>query len=311
MKQEKKMQFANFNITFGENNDPMLTHFEDIIFPAFTRGYMRGKENEYPQFSFSNVMIKEINEEYVLVGDYIKNTQYNVVTTMEGGELVSSPADIPTAPYSRFIIFLKNHKMVLTKNESLSPDIRSFQATVRAVLSQYTYEKNKELKEKNCKLPIACTNIVDIPLKEDIEQVLEDVNKIKWVNLRFFPLNNDINPLPMAQAVENEKKLLQSRIANVRFNSPQSKKGVQNMIEQTAGLAATTMEVEDRDGRIKKIKEGSFSSAQEIKLIGNISYKDDETLCFKAKKNPIMNKTSEENISLYRKCLDIFKNLMS
>ena len=31
---EKNMQFANFNITFGENDDPMLEHFEDIIYPV-------------------------------------------------------------------------------------------------------------------------------------------------------------------------------------------------------------------------------------------------------------------------------------
>ena len=30
---EKNMQFANFNITFGEDDAPMLEHFSDIIFP--------------------------------------------------------------------------------------------------------------------------------------------------------------------------------------------------------------------------------------------------------------------------------------
>lgn len=36
---EKNMQFANFNITFGENDSPMLEHFADVIFPAFTSDY--------------------------------------------------------------------------------------------------------------------------------------------------------------------------------------------------------------------------------------------------------------------------------
>ena len=38
---EKRMHFANFNITFGKDEDPMLTHFEDIIFPAFCSGTYR------------------------------------------------------------------------------------------------------------------------------------------------------------------------------------------------------------------------------------------------------------------------------
>ena len=39
MLEEKTIQFANFNITFGENEEAMLMHFEDIVFPAFTDGY--------------------------------------------------------------------------------------------------------------------------------------------------------------------------------------------------------------------------------------------------------------------------------
>jgi len=48
--EEKSMQFANFNITFGQNDEPMLSHFEDVLFPAFTSGYIRGKKDEYPRF---------------------------------------------------------------------------------------------------------------------------------------------------------------------------------------------------------------------------------------------------------------------
>ena len=109
MLEEKTIQFANFNITFGENEEAMLMHFEDIVFPAFTGGYIRGKENELPRYSFGDVTIKMIDNEHVLVGNYIKDTEYRVVTTVQEGNLVPSPAEVPTAPYSRFIIFLKNH----------------------------------------------------------------------------------------------------------------------------------------------------------------------------------------------------------
>lgn len=40
MLEEKTIQFANFNITFGENEEAMLMHFEDIVFPAFTVLFM-------------------------------------------------------------------------------------------------------------------------------------------------------------------------------------------------------------------------------------------------------------------------------
>lgn len=40
---DKIMHYANFNITFGAENEPMLSYFEDIILPAFNSGYKRVK----------------------------------------------------------------------------------------------------------------------------------------------------------------------------------------------------------------------------------------------------------------------------
>ena len=106
MPEEKTIQFANFNISFGENEEAMLLHFESIIFPAFTGGYIRGKEDELPQYSFSDVKIKEIDGEYILVGNYIKATEYRVVTTVQKGNLVSSPAVLIFVAFKRpFVIF--------------------------------------------------------------------------------------------------------------------------------------------------------------------------------------------------------------
>ena len=53
--QVKTVYYANFNITFGDDNEPMLTHFIDIIYPAFQAGYKRGKEDERPNFYFTGV----------------------------------------------------------------------------------------------------------------------------------------------------------------------------------------------------------------------------------------------------------------
>lgn len=75
---EKVMQFVNFNITFGQGNAPMLEFFEDIIFPAFTGAYIRGKEENVTKYSFDGVAIKQIDGEYVMTGNFVKDTEYNV-----------------------------------------------------------------------------------------------------------------------------------------------------------------------------------------------------------------------------------------
>lgn len=146
---EKIMHYANFNITYGPTEDPMLTHFEDIIWPAFLSDFKRGKKNEHPLFYLSDIALKEISGDVVLVGNYIKDTQYDIRTTVQNGELVSTPSSVPTAPYSRFIIFLKNHRMILVRNESQSPDIRSFQATIRSLLYNYISNENQKIKSNN------------------------------------------------------------------------------------------------------------------------------------------------------------------
>lgn len=77
---EKIMHYANFNITYGPTEDPMLTHFEDIIWPAFLSDFKRGKKNEHPLFYLSDIALKEISGDMVLVGNYIKDTQYDIRT---------------------------------------------------------------------------------------------------------------------------------------------------------------------------------------------------------------------------------------
>lgn len=307
---ERIMHFANFNITYGADEKPMLEHFADIIFPAFLAGYKRGKEDERPLFYFDGVEIKNIDDEYVLVGNYIKDTEYDVHTTVQGGKLVSTPARVPTAPYSRFVIFLKNHRMVLVRNESQSPDIRSFQATVRKMLNNYIHQTNRTIAEKEQKLPNALVNIVDIPLQEDIEEVLKGVSKINWLKFRFFPLNNDLNPIQFAENIDKEMKKIGSKHAHVQFTSPDSKPEVKALIEQSAGIALATLEVKDSNGNKTKIKEDQFTSNKRISFSRDISPEDDSYIAVQAKKDTVITIVSEPNQALYEKFKAVIEKLI-
>ena len=305
------MHLANFNITFGEKEEPMLSHFKDIIFPAFTSGIMRGKIEDIPHFLFNDVQIKQIEDgEYILVGNYIKETEYTVLTTITNGSLTATPAKHPTAPYSRFIIFLKNHRMILMRNEPSSPDIRSFQATVRHILNKYTREANKKQDKSATILPNAFVNIVDMPLKEDIKAVLKGVKKINWVKLRFFPLNNDFGPRPVANSIRAEMKRLGSNTTNIRFNSPDSKEGIQKLLVETSGQATTTLFVTKDDGETDTIREDSFSSNKKIPFSKDITSEDDERLVSIAQKEEIINIVSKENKSWYNQFATVLRSLM-
>lgn len=106
---EKSMQFANFNITFGENDAPMLKHFSDIIFPAFSGDYIRGKRDSVPRYFFAGVEIKEVDNEYVMVGNFIKEASNPVPTPLLGHrcrssqEITGSPTPFSTSNHYLWI----------------------------------------------------------------------------------------------------------------------------------------------------------------------------------------------------------------
>lgn len=307
---EKRMHFANFNITFGKDEDPMLTHFEDIIFPAFCSGIKRSIKGKRPIFYVDDVEIKFYNSELVMVGNYIKDAEYDIHTTIQNGELKSTPITVPTAPYSRFLIFLKNHRMILVRNEAQSPDIRSFQATIREIVNEFIHRHNRDEKNKEKQFPPAVINVVDMHLKKEIEVVLKDVQKINWLRLRFFPLNNDINPIPVAENIDKEMKKLGCKRAAIQFRKPESKREINNLIACSSGLAESTMEVIDSNGNKTTIKDQNFKSSTTIPLEGDITPRDDEYFIEQGKKNEMMNVVSVENLKIYKRFKMAIKKLM-
>lgn len=307
---EKNMYFANFNITFGSNEQPMLEYFLDVVYPSFCSGLKRGSENKPPVFYFDNVKIKEYRDNLVMVGNYIKNTKYEILTTVKGGKLISSPSTVPTAPYSRFIIFLKNHRMVLVKNESSSPDIRSFQTTVNSFMMKYIISLNKQISEKDKKIPNALVNIVNIPLVSDIESAFNGVKSITELRFRFFPLNHDINFDPMAQNIEEGIKKIKSKRAYLTFPSPKSIEDVKELMKSSSGLAEFRVKVKDEYGNPMTINEESFTTNTKISFNNDINDGNDEYIINKAIEHEVINKTSENNYNLFNKFKNAIKELI-
>ena len=98
------------------------------------------------------------------------------------------------------MIFLINHRMVLVKNESKSPDLRSFNSTVEFVVHEFVKKENEKIKMENPMninfLPIPLVHIVGLPKTyNSLVEELSKLKKIKRVTFRLFPLNNDIDAL--------------------------------------------------------------------------------------------------------------------
>lgn len=306
MDEVKKLSIANFNITYGQDNDPMLTHFHDILYPAFCneQKVRTSKNVSY----FSDVELKLINSEYVLTGNLIRETHYRVRTIVVDNELVSSPNSVPTAPYSRFLIYLKSHRMILVKNEGQSPNLKSFQAVLRKVVERYIREVNRERDKADLPLfPNALINIVNMPLPDSIDETIKEFAKIKSINLRFFPLNNDIDPAPLLGLVRSTMNSIDSKTGNLTFNSPKSANGISDLFQDSvaSGVASATVTGEKEDGTKVKITDNQLGSELQIPSAGNLSGDDDKRIADYCMKRNYLPEASEDNAAPYGEALNI------
>lgn len=289
-----------------------MTHFHDILYPAFCneQKVRTSKNASY----FSDVELKLINSEYVLTGNLIRETHYRVRTIVVDNELVSSPSSVPTAPYSRFLIYLKSHRMILVKNEGQSPNLKSFQVVLRKVVGRYIREVNRERDKADLPLfPNALINIVNMPLPDSIDETIKEFAKIKSINLRFFPLNNDIDPAPLLGLVRSTMNSIDSKTGNLTFNSPKSANGISDLFQDSvaSGVASATVTGEKEDGTKVKITDNQLGSELQIPSAGNLSGDDDKRIADYCMKRNYLPEASEDNAALYGEALNILAAIIN
>lgn len=313
-KNGKIMQYGNFNVTFFEHNQykPMLTHFIDIIFPAFKSGIERKQSSG--TYSLLDVNLQEIDGEVVLTGYFIKRTSYEVYTTFNNGFLEDSRSNVLTSPFSKFVIYLRNHRMVLVKNEKNSPDLRSFNATIGYIINEYIRNENKIRKEKNSKkfcvlLPPTNVNVVGLPKdSKSIKDELDSLKKITQVTLRFFPLNSDIDTSEFTSAFRNIQKKVGAERGSTVFPSPKNNDGLAEIITATEGTVASNITGETADGEKVTIKSEDIATTSHIPYYDNLmNYSFNRIIAF-VKSSNVKLKTSVENNNLYMKLIHEIRN---
>lgn len=267
---KNNVAIANFNVTFGKEDEPMLNYFETVLYPAFISGIKREYKDSLgadrrDKFYFLDIsLVKDDSNNFVLMGKFVKQTILEVKSIVENEKLVKTDGKYPSAPYSVFYIYLKNHRMILIKNQKESPDIKSFGVTARYILDQYVKTENKKRKElegsKVVLLPFAHVNVVGIPMREDLESALKKVHKMKRLKLRMYPLNGDNDLNEVVELISTElRELVDSKTGNILLNSPGSKQGVIDLIDASQGVFEASIDIEYEDKSTEKISNNTFS----------------------------------------------------
>ncbi|MFB5251202.1 hypothetical protein ACE38F_12510 [Bacillus mycoides] len=305
----KSLYIANFNCTFGNENKPMLDYFEEIIMPAFQQSVKR--ESDGNTYFFENVRLIMTKGDFMLGGLLIKRTKLEVKSIYEEGKGLKLIDEIyPSDPYSFFLINLKNHRMVIVKNQKGSPTLGNFSATAKFVLKDYISKINKDIEEKEDRLPAVNLNIVAIPFEDAIRKELRKVKKIKNVILRFYPLNGDIDGKQALTSLREMLDEVESKNGHVEIKTPGNKEKVVDLLDDTKGLVRPSLRVEYDNGSAKTLRDDSFTEEMKIPLedTGNL-YKDLDNIAGKVINKEEFTDTSEENTSIYGRWFGKLENM--
>lgn len=250
---------ANFNLVFYDdkgNEEPLLNYFDTIVMPALTAKYI--KKSGDSQYFFTQIGLEQSDDgEYVLKGLLVKRTILEVKSDVdENWEVIEKDERYPAAPFSMFVIYLKNHRMLFVQNQKGSPSIKNFTSTVKDFLNRYVKKVNRELKEKNeTEFPIPILNVVGIPMRKKLVESLAEVDRINELCLRFYPLNGDIDFGGILGDISNDvRKAVGSEKTDLILKSPKNIDEVIDLVEKSNGIVDPIFKVTYVDENGKKTK---------------------------------------------------------
>lgn len=304
---KKNAQVANFNIVFGDKEQPMLDFFDTIIYPAMTSNISRVIDDN--KYMFKNIeIVKNEEDVYVLKGILVKKTILEIKSDLdEEGELIEKDEKHSAAPYSVFVINLLNHRMIFMQNQKGSPTIPNFRSTLKYVIDAYINMKNKELSAEQ-KLEYALVNVVGIPSAKSMDELLDNVKKINSLTLRFYPLNGDIDYTEAFGILTTDmRRDVGCKNGEIIFKSPQSIDGIKKLLEKAAGTINPILRVITKEGSKAKLKDYELSEKYELDFEEDTDFEAEsvqlmdkmssiETLTFTNDEHNMIYKRNEEKI---------------
>ncbi len=281
---KKSAQIANFNVVFGENERPMLDFFDTIVFPALTSGITKKLGDN--ELLFKNIEITQNDNNFVLTGKIVKKTVLEVKSDLnEEGELIEKDEKYSTAPYSTFVINLLNHRMIYMPNQKGSPSLTNFRTAVSYIMNTYIRQENIKL-EDGKKLDYAIVNIVGIPSVRSMAELLDNVEKVNSLTLKFYPLNGDMDYTDAFGLLSNNvRKELDCKTGSITYNSPKSIAGIKNVLVKAAGTIEPIIKVITKGKSKATLKDYEFAEKYEI----DVGDKKD----FEGETKQLVEKTSE------------------
>lgn len=269
---KRTLSVANFNIVFLDDKEreaPLLEYFNSIVWPAFTSGIKRNA-GDSTYFLLNVELDTDSDGDYVIIGNIVRKTILERKSDMNetGDELVLMDETYSTAPFSLFVIYLKNHRMVYVENQKGSPNIQTFASTIKQIMARYVKKQNI-LREKEGKkdFPVPLVKVVGVPMGQKLKAALHQVEKINKLVLKFHPLNGDIDFSGVfGETFKEIRQEIGSKTGSVSFNSPKNIDNVVEMVVNSEGTVEPVFEVTYTDKSKGRIRNNEISEKRNIEI---------------------------------------------
>lgn len=235
-------------------------------------------------------LIENKKGDAALIGRIVKWTTLEVFSDLdEKGQLIEKDEHYSSAPYSTFIIYLRNHRMLFVPNQKGSPTLVNFRSTIAYILKNYVNNYNSENEEK---LPYALVNIVGVPSARSMEELLKTVKKINSLTLKFYPLNGDLDFSNMFGMMTTDlRKAVGCKTGKTILNSPKSVEGVVDVLQQAGGTIDPILKITTSENSIIKLHDYQMTEKYEMVF--------DDQLTLEEKREQIVNKADEIGVLQY------------
>ncbi|RGY66703.1 hypothetical protein DXA30_02820 [Fusobacterium ulcerans] len=275
MKGLKIMQAANFNCVFGEEkNVPMLKEFKRIIFPAFKTGKKEYSKSIIKKFFFNDIKIFDTNLGYCLYGKIIKDIDLLIKSKLDkDGNLIEADDKVPSAPYSEFILILKNHRMLFTPSQQGSPTLRDFKNLISHSIKN-TIRMN-DIRENKRILKFKL-NIFVIPEEITLKNKLDKFEKIEFFKFEIQPQNSRLFDNEYIRKLEVERKGLGADKIEQKIVKPSHLNRIKEIVLKFKDMAYYTLKGKEKDKDWEVIENSTYK--KEIEYFFHEGNSNDENI---------------------------------
>lgn len=256
MKGLKTIQAVNFNCVFGADEIPMLEEFKRIVFPAFKYGKKEYKNSIIKKFFFSETKIFETNLGYCLYGKIIKDIDLVIKNKLDDeGNLIDVDDKVPSAPYSEFILILKNHKMLFTPSQQGSPTLSDFKNLIKYSMTKLIKANDFREDKKRLKFKL---NIYEIPEEIKLEQKLNKFEEIDFFKFEIAPQNARLFDDNYISNLEQERKEMGANKIQQTVVKPSCLTRIKEVVLSFKDMASYTLKGKEKDKDWETINNSTY-----------------------------------------------------